>query len=685
MLDGTGGNTVSSTGNVDVDNNGLLVLQGAIDNTGTIALDSSGNITTLQLDVSGAKLSGGGVVTMSDSPGNNYIQGNGQNGGGAGTDVLINVNNTIEGVGTIGGNGMGLVNKGGGTIDANISGTTLIVNNQGNNSPNSSEAGTVGNAGTLEATDSATLLIQQTAIDNIGGVISAAGGDVNLQSAFITGGTLETSSGGVINIVNNGSVFDGTGGNTVSNAGSVDVDDNGLLVLQGAIDNTGTIALDSSGHGTTLQFDISGATLSGGGVVTLSDSPGNNYIQGNGQNGGGAGTDVLTNVNNTIEGVGTIGGNGLGLVNDGTIDANVSGATLSINTGTTVSNGGLLEATAGGILVVHDSVSGTGNIEVGSNATVELGGTSTNAVTFEGVNGILQIDSSGTSTPFSVVGNGAAISASDVIYVPHISFDAAADSYNPNTDVLTVGDGQGHSITIDVVGGVGGGNFTFQPDASGTEIFDPSAASPLTIATGALLELASPVASGESVTFQGSTGSLTLDNPSSFHGTIAGFTGDGTLAGSDQIDLKGIDYQSSSFADSFNAATDTLSVSEGADSATLHFTGIYQAANFSFTSDGTGGTIVYDPPVPAGPAPGNSAVAAQTSHGFVFNFANAGHDASIDLHWATDVQHPTAANLSTAWAETHDVGPGTAPEGFDPTSQAAIIKAQLHSHDFHFA
>ena len=311
VLDGTGGNTVSSTGNVDVDNNGLLVLQGAIDNTGTIALDSSGNITTLQLDVSGAKLSGGGVVTMSDSPGNNYIQGNGQNGGGAGTDVLINVNNTIEGVGTIGGNGMGLVNKGGGTIDANISGTTLIVNNQGNNSPNSSEAGTVGNAGTLEATNSATLLIQQTAIDNIGGVISAAGGDVNLQSAFITGGTLETSSGGVINIVNNGSVFDGTGGNTVSNAGSVDVDDNGLLVLQGAIDNTGTIALDSSGHGTTLQFDISGATLSGGGVVTLSDSPGNNYIQGNGQNGGGAGTDVLTNVNNTIEGVGTIGGNGL--------------------------------------------------------------------------------------------------------------------------------------------------------------------------------------------------------------------------------------------------------------------------------------------------------------------------------------------------------------------------------------
>ncbi len=360
VFDGTGGNTVSSTGNVDVDNNGLLVLQGAIDNTGTIALDSTGNSTTLQFDISGATLSGGGVVTMSDSPGNNYIQGNGQNGGTAGTDVLTNVNNTIEGVGTIGGNGLGLVNDG--TIDANVSGATLIINNQGNNSPNSSEAGTVGNAGTLEATGSGTLLIQQTAIDNVGGVILANGGNVNLQSAFITGGALETFDGGVINIVNNGSVFDGTGGNTVSVTGNVDVDDNGLLVLQGAIDNTNTIALDSSGHSTTLQLDISGATLSGGGVVTM--SPGDNYIQGNGQNGGAAGTDVLTNLSNTIEGVGTIGGNGMGLVNKsgGTIDADVSGATLIINNqgnnspnsseAGTVSNAGMLEATNSATLLI---------------------------------------------------------------------------------------------------------------------------------------------------------------------------------------------------------------------------------------------------------------------------------------------------------------------------------------------
>ena len=35
---------------------------------------------------------------------------------------------------------------------------------------------------------------------------------------------------------------------------------------------------------------------------------------------------------------------------------------------------------------------------------------------------------------------------------------------------------------------------------------------------------------------------LTLDQPSTFSAEIFGFTGNGTLSGSDQIDLKGINY-----------------------------------------------------------------------------------------------------------------------------------------------
>ena len=63
-----------------------------------------------------------------------------------------------------------------------------------------------------------------------------------------------------------------------------------------------------------------------------------------------------------------------------------------------------------------------------------------------------------------------------------------------------------------------------------------------TIGAGATLELAA--ANSSSVTFNSSTGSLELDQPSTFDGVIFGFTGNGTLSGSDQIDLKGINFNS---------------------------------------------------------------------------------------------------------------------------------------------
>ena len=115
-----------------------------------------------------------------------------------------------------------------------------------------------------------------------------------------------------------------------------------------------------------------------------------------------------------------------------------------------------------------------------------------------------------------------------------------------------------------------------------------------TIGAGATLELAA--ANSSSVTFASSTGSLELDQPSTFDGVIFGFTGNGTLSGSDQIDLKGISF--SNIQDSYSNGV--LTVSNGTQSAALDFNGSYVLANFEFASDGKGGTIVYDPPVTAG-------------------------------------------------------------------------------------
>ena len=115
-----------------------------------------------------------------------------------------------------------------------------------------------------------------------------------------------------------------------------------------------------------------------------------------------------------------------------------------------------------------------------------------------------------------------------------------------------------------------------------------------TIGTGATLELAAP--DSASITFSSSTGMLKLDNPSTFSGTIFNFTGNGTLSGSDQVDLKGINFNS--VHDSYSNGV--LTVTDGTHTDKLDFSGSYTLANFKFASDGSGGTIVYDPPVPAG-------------------------------------------------------------------------------------
>jgi len=407
-LDGTGGNTITiaSAATVQVDDNQHLLLQGAIDNAGTIALASGGNNGTyLEINANGglgATLSGGGLVTMSDSAAN-IIQG--RDGGNAGTDLLTNLNNSIEGAGRIGDNGLGLVNDG--LIDATGVNNALIIDFQ-----NSS----IVNAGTLEATAVGGLLIRSTTINNVGGAIKAAGGNVDLQSATISGGTLEASNGGIFHAVNNASTLDGTGGHTITIAGTatVQVDDNQHLLLQGAIDNAGTIALASGGNnGTYLETNAAGgvgATLSGGGLITMTDSAAN-VIQG--RDGGSAGTDLLTNLDNSIEGAGTIGGNGLALVNDGVIDATgVNNALIIDFQGSSILNAGTLEATGvAGLLIRNTTVNNVGGVIETAGGDVDL-----QSITIS--SGTLTTFASGTSaivvTGSSTINGGAALYGANV-------------------------------------------------------------------------------------------------------------------------------------------------------------------------------------------------------------------------------------------------------------------------------
>ena len=110
-------------------------------------------------------------------------------------------------------------------------------------------------------------------------------------------------------------------------------------------------------------MDVTNLQLTGGGAVLLESG---SLIYGNGSSGS---PDTLENVDNTISGAGTIGHNGdgdLALTNDshGIIDAT---GILVLDTGHSIVNAGLLEASSGGELDVKDSeIDNTGNNATGT-------------------------------------------------------------------------------------------------------------------------------------------------------------------------------------------------------------------------------------------------------------------------------------------------------------------------------
>ena len=143
---------------------------------------------------------------------------------------------------------------------------------------------------------------------------------------------------------------------TIENAGGMVVSDGAVLPLSGTISNTATIALDSTGDQTELQIIGDGVTLQGDGRVTLSGDAAIVVT---------SAASTLINVDNTICGAGLIGaGDGaLTLINEthGTVNANVPGGTLILDTDVTITNDGVLEATNGGTLQICDPVTGSGS------------------------------------------------------------------------------------------------------------------------------------------------------------------------------------------------------------------------------------------------------------------------------------------------------------------------------------
>jgi hypothetical protein len=483
-LAGTG--TGANAGTIEVDSGGEFVVGGTVRNTGIISLVGSGYpILEFGRDTI---LEGGGQINLSAVLGQSEIE-------GVSGSTLTNVDNVISGAGII---SVALVNEKNGVVDSN--GLFLQVGGGGRIG-----SGPVTNAGLLESTGGSQLDLKGQITNTASGVIGAfgAGSSVLLDGlqgpgggpASVSGGTLETGSGGGQIFVYGDVTLDGSNGHPVTNTGSLsaypnpNVDSN--LTLLGTINNTGTIALNLSSV-QTITVGTGGVTLAGSGSVTLPDTTANEII--------GAGTSTTLTNQNTISGAGTIGGDGLLLNNQGVIHANGTNP-LIVDTGASaVTNSGTLEATNNSTLFVASNVNNTGQLIANNGTDIFAGAVSGN----------------GTAT---VQGAGS------------IEF--------------------GSTTTSNVTFGAGGGTVTF--DAASTL-----------------------------------TGKV----------SITGF------ALGDTIDLADIKYGTS--APSLTFSKGVLTVSDGTDTAKLKMVGNYTLANFNVAQDGSGGTLLTDPPVGGGSAPTTS-------------------------------------------------------------------------------
>ena len=430
VLDGTGtlpvtidpGTTVSMANSVG--GTALTLAAGSnqtglIDNEGTIALSASGSQVQTRLLIGTAaggtvQLYGGGTVSLTDTDsGNNYSA-------ISGPGTLENVDNTIEGCGRI--------------LSPVINDTQGVIEETGSVDSLTIMPVQITNSGLIEATGSAGLVLSGATIDQSGGgTLLADGGDIyfgnhNGTNSDIIGGTLTSENGSIFEVGATSVVtLDGTGTNGLTlsegaeflESGSVTTIDLAATGGQTAsIVNEGTIAVDSAA---ALIIGSAGGDgkveLSGGGAISLSSG----YIGPN------VGSFTLENVHNTIEGSGVIGA-GLAFVNDatGVIDANVTNATLAVETGQSFTNNGALEADSG-TLDVTDPVAGTGSVLIEGSGEAEFASSFSQNATFDGVGtlSLAQADSGaiggiGLDDTIALVGvtaNGASVNGSNQLVV----------------------------------------------------------------------------------------------------------------------------------------------------------------------------------------------------------------------------------------------------------------------------
>jgi len=329
-----------------------------LSNSGLFIINTTAgpNATQVRID-SNTTLTGPGTLLLNANAGSldtAYIVNNGA------TTLTQDVGHIIRGTGNL---YVPLINNG--IVRADVPGRTLQLLST-----------TKTNNNILTATNGATMQISGVAVpQGPSGQIIADGGTVLLIGDTITGGTISTLNGGTTRIPSGSGTFI----NVASIAGPFLIDNNNGLFVTGGLNHTGTITLNTTAgpNGTQIRFDNS-ATLSGNSSILLNANAGSldtAYLVNNGP------VTVTQDAGHQIHGTGNIY---VGLINNGTIDSDVSGRTLQL-LGSAKTNNNLITVSPGAAPQITNIVltQGSSGRIVNTGGTVTLPGTTINGGTIE--------------------------------------------------------------------------------------------------------------------------------------------------------------------------------------------------------------------------------------------------------------------------------------------------------------
>ena len=329
-LDGTV-TPVTLDGNIVVRDGRQLTIAGQVSNEDVVTTESGLSFTYLRMS-GPVTLDGGGTVLMSGDL--SIVD---EIGSGA---SLLNVDNVIEGSGSLGSNNLPITNQA--LVTANVLDETLTID------PPSGDDSFVNN-GTLRAENGGSLSLGAGDFNNTNGVIEAdAGSNILLASGtLIDGGLLQSNGDGVIQVQGTTTVVDGSN-TTITTRGDVVIENGRQLRMSGTVMNEADIVVDS-----TISFTYARAVgpveLGGGGSIEMKAfSVLDEATSGS----------SLHNVDNVIHGEGSVGSNNLPIVNDGMLIADVDGGVMTVdppsgldtfvnNSTVTAENGGTMNLVAG--------------------------------------------------------------------------------------------------------------------------------------------------------------------------------------------------------------------------------------------------------------------------------------------------------------------------------------------------